>query len=85
MSLFRNRPANSKNLPVQLTGLGRQKAEKGGWSNIEKVLTSLQENGPSSVNEIAEDTKMPRGLVETTVRKCIRRGYCKAHGGETED
>lgn len=85
MGFFKTKKTTVRNMPVQLTGLGKQRAERSGWKPIDKVLVSLQENGPSSVNEIAEDTRLPRGKVEVLVRKCVSQGYCKQHGGEAED
>lgn len=61
-----------------LSALGKTKAEEFALSGPRwEVLAMLNENGPSSVREIAEETKLSPEKVKAILRGHIRSGYVK--------
>lgn len=61
-----------------LTPLGKQKAD--GYDlpgNKWRVLSQMQELGPSTVKDIADETNMPEAKVREICKSLIRQGYIK--------
>ena len=61
-----------------LTALGKTKAEEFSLSGPKwEVLAVLNENGPSSVSEIAEESKSSTDKIKAILRMLIRSGYVR--------
>lgn len=66
-----------------LTQLGKTKAEEFAMSGPKwEVAAMLNENGPSSVSEIAEEAKTSTGKVKAILRTLIKSGYARRVNAE---
>ena len=66
-----------------LTVLGKTKAEEFSLSGPKwEVLAVLNENGPSSVSEIAEEAKTSTDKVKAILKMLLRSGYVRRVSGE---
>lgn len=79
--MFRKKDKISERVIVQVTPLGKTKAD--GFSlpgNKWRVLTMLDDAGPSSIKEISEETNLPEAKVKAIVKSLIQSGYVKKSG-----
>ena len=66
---------------IVLTPLGKTKAEKFDLPGRKwQVLATLDEQGASTITEIAEETRMSTGKVKSIVKELIATGYAKKAG-----
>lgn len=64
------------NKPIAITELGKKKQEEMMVEGPKyDILTKLNENGPSSVNELAQETQHSPSRVRDIVKELIRNGY----------
>ena len=67
----------------QLTSLGKQKAEQINISGARgEVMMALENIGPCTVSELANETKMPPVRVKQVVRVLTRDGWAMKVGAE---
>ena len=75
---FQKKPKVGIHHTYGLTSLGKQKAEQfsvyGAQGN---VMSVLEESGPSSVSEIAEETHMSTDKVKSILKNLMRSGYIR--------
>lgn len=67
-----------------LTATGKSKAEEYRGLPKDRVLVSLDENGASTIKDIADDTGLRRTTVEIIIRQLLRGGLIHSIKGETE-
>lgn len=82
------RPTIKRNVVVGLTSLGSTKAESvyGAEGAKGQILLMLKDAGPSSLSEIAEETKMSPNKVKSHVKELISSGYIRRVGsGASEE
>jgi len=66
------------NVTFGLTPLGKTKAEQFSATGPKfDILAALDEGGPSSVSEIAEETKMSTNKVKTIIKQLVASGYVR--------
>lgn len=75
---FRRKPKVGVHHTYGLTTLGKQKAEQFSVYGVQgNVLSVLEENGPSSVSEIAEETKQSTDKVKFILKGLMQSGYIR--------
>ena len=75
---FKRKPPVGVHHTYGLTSLGKEKAEKFSLFGPQgNVLSVLEENGPSSVSEIAEETRMSTDKVKSILKNLMRSGYIR--------
>ncbi len=68
----------SENTVLVLTGLGKTKAEKFDLPGAKwRILSILNENGPSTLHDIGEEIGMDGEKVKAICRNLITEGYVK--------
>ena len=79
------RPTNIPNtITFTLTPHGKRKAEEYEGNSQSRVLVSLDENGPSNVSAICEDTGLSRGKVAGVLLKAQKQVLVHSIRGDTE-
>ena len=77
-SFFRKKTVVGTNGTYGLTPLGKTKAEDLTISGAKgQVAAALNENGASSITDIAEETRMSPERVKNTLKILIRNGYVR--------
>ena len=67
---------------IALTPLGKESAEKSeGFTKKAEILAAL-EAGPSTINEIANETHMSTGVVIANVKEMIKSGKLRMVRGD---
>jgi len=81
------RPTVKQHIVVGLTPLGSTKAESvyGAEGAKGQILLMLKDAGPSSLSEIAEETKMSPNKVKSHVKDLMSSGYIRRVGGASDD
>jgi predicted transcriptional regulator len=83
--MFKKKDKVSERVVVQVTPLGKTKAD--GFSlpgNKWRVLTMLDDSGPSSIKEISEELNIPEAKAKGIVKSLITSGYVKKSGMDGE-
>lgn len=74
-----------REIVVGLTPLGKQKVEAfAGEGPKFEILATLDEKGPSTLEEIGHEVHMSPGKLRVVVKHLIRAGYVKKMGDRTE-
>jgi DNA-binding MarR family transcriptional regulator len=74
--MFHRKKKVSKHHTYGLTALGKTKTEEFAVKGPKfEVLATLNENGPSSVTELAEETHFTPGKVKIALRDLMNDGY----------
>ena len=82
---FKPKPKVGVHHSYGLTSLGKEKAEKFLVYGVQgNVLSVLEENGTSSVSEIAEETRMSTDKIKSILKNLIRSGYVQRVGAEND-
>lgn len=81
--LFQRKSQVGKRFTYGVTPLGKTKAEEFALDGPKwEVLATLNENGPSSVGELASETKMPADKVKRMLGELIKSSYVRRVGAD---
>lgn len=73
-----NKPKTSSSTVLVLTPLGKAKAEKFDLPGAKwRVLSTLNENGASTLHELSEETGMDEVKVKSICKALLTEGYIK--------
>jgi DNA-binding MarR family transcriptional regulator len=73
-----NKPKTAGSTVLVLTPLGRIKAEKFDLPGAKwRVLSILNENGPSTLHELSEETGMDEAKIKSICKALLTEGYIK--------
>lgn len=73
------------NATFRLTQEGREKLQEFSGDSRSRILTALETQGTSDVDEISQASGMSRGQVEKLVPKMIRGGYVQYVSAVSEE
>ena len=79
--IWKNKPKTKGNTVIVLTPLGKTKAESSDLpGTIFRVLSELNESGPSTVHELADNLGMSEERVKSIAKNLMSTGYVKKSG-----
>jgi len=79
----RRRVVIRRGMALVLTSLGRQKANNFGLDGVKfDVLTTMAEQGPCSIGEIANATGLSDEQTQRIVRSLVQSGYVRVANSE---
>jgi len=82
---FKSKPKVGVHHTYGLTALGKTKAEQFSVYGAQgSVMSVLEEGGPSSVSEIAEETHMSTDKVKSILKNLMRSGYIRRVSAEDD-
>ena len=73
------------NATFRLTQEGREKLQEFGGDPKSRILTALETQGTSDIDEIAQTSGINKGKVEKLVPAMLRGGYIQYVGAVSED
>lgn len=83
--MFKRKDKMGERVVVQVTPLGKTKAD--GFQlpgNKWRVLTMLDDSGPSSIKEISDELNLPESKAKAIVKSLITSGYVRKSGMESD-
>lgn len=76
--LFTRRRRISRSTTFSLTPAGKQKAEEYGNTPADRIMSALDEIRTGNTDEIAEEAKLRRSVVEKLLPRLVRGNYIHA-------